>query len=586
MTSLRSPRPGSTGSMWRPDRADASACVGESSALLALLWPAATLVYASLLLWLRVPVGAESFWAGLALALIAARAFVHGWRTWWLSTGVVAAVALLSGAALAWTYDFSGDGQWYHMPGVLALAQGWNPFEHPQLGGWSEEFRRAIGERPSAAIYVQHYPKGAWIVAATTYQATGLLEAAKALNVLYAVAVYALAVAVLRRMGLSIAWRHLAAAVAAANPVVLYQVHSYFVDGQVASLITLMVLLSLDHVRRPSARALVQLAACTLLLVNLKFTGLVFALALGGGLVVLHVLAGARQAAGRFAAAGLLSSVVAVVLVGFQPYVTNLWFHGNPFYPILGADEAARAEMAGQFQIWAPAAFMEKGRIDKLARSLAARSSGAESMPRLKWPFTVTKQELYIFFNTEPRYGGFGPLFGSALVATLLVFVAAVRTVDRPRLICAVFVAGLLILTALLNREAWWARLSPQLWMAPVVLLVALAAGCAVWTRRTAAVLLLVLLANSSLVAALSWGRAVQKNLEFRAQAAELRAMSRKGPLRISAPSSFRMLTEFRLHRMSVPFERAAEPTCARPLRFSFPPGNQAAACVETGSPP
>jgi hypothetical protein len=584
MTSLNRPGSGPAGFPWRPARDDEPASTGELLAFQAILWPAATLLCASLLLWLRLPVGAVSLWFGLATALIASRAFSDGRRSWWRSTGVLATVAVLSGGVLAWVYDFSGDGQWYHMPGVLALAQGWNPFEHPQLGGWSEEFKRAIGERPSAAIYVQHYPKGMWIVAAATYQATGLLEAAKALNVLYAVAVYALAVSMLRRMGLSAAWRHGLAAAAAANPVVLYQVHSYFVDGQVASLCSLLVLLSLDYLRRPSTRLLAQLAACIVLLVNVKFTGLVFALALGGGFVALYGFAGARRAAWRYMATGLLSATIAVGVVGYQPYMTNLWFHGNPFYPILGSDDAAEAEMAGQFQIWAPAAFMEQGRIEKLTRSVLARSSGAEAMPRLKWPFTVTKQELYIFFNTEPRYGGFGPLFGSALVATLLVFAAAARTVNRRALLGAATIAGLLIVTALLNREAWWARLSPQLWLVPIALLAVLATSCAMWVRRTVAALVFVLVANSTLVAALNWGRAVEKNLAFRGQIAELRSLSQTGPLAIAFRPSFRILTEYRLRRAAVPFERVASAACSAPLRFSFPESAQAAACGPSDS--
>lgn len=553
-------------------------------ALQAILWPASTLLCASLLLWLRVPVGAFAFWGGLAATLVAARAIAGGWRPWLLSVAALAVVAVLSGSALAWILDFSGDGQWYHMPAVLALAQGWNPFEHPQLGSWSEAFRRAISEKPSASIYVQHYAKGTWIIAAATYQATGLLEAAKAVNVLYAAAVYALGVAMLRRKGLPGLWCHGLAAVAAAHPVVLYQVHSYFVDGQVASLLTLLVLLSLEYLRWPSRRVLLQIGACTLLLANMKFTSLVFALALGSGFIVLYWLAGARRSIGPYAVAGLVSTLVAVGVIGYQPYVTNLWFHGNPFYPVLGSDEAARAEMAGQFEIWAPAAFLEKDRVDKLARSLLARSSGAETMPELKVPFTISKQELYIFFNTEPRYGGFGPWFGSALILTLLLFAAAALTIERRMVLGAAAVVALLVLTALLNREAWWARLSPQVWLVPVMLLAALATSRSSWIRRVAAALVLVLLANAALVAALNWGRAFEKNLAFRAQVAELKRMSQTAPVQVTAPSSFRMLTEYRLRRFSVPFERVTTVTCSKPLRFSYPAGNQALACSASPS--
>jgi hypothetical protein len=553
--------------------------VGEIVAVLAICWPAATLVVTALLFWLGIPIGPLHLWAGLVVALIASRIISHSWRLWLVATISVAVMTVAAGATLAWLYDFSGDGQWYHLPAILALAQGWNPFQHPQLGEWNAAFEQAISERPSAAIYVQHYAKGTWIVAAAVYRAIGLLEAAKAVNLLYSVAVYLLAAGYLRRMWLSRPWAHGLALAAAANPVVLYQVPSFFVDGQVAALCALLVLLSLEFLRAHRPYLLVLLAASVVLLANVKFTGVVFAIALGGGFVVFYWLKGERELAGRYAVAGFLSAALAVAVVGYQPYLTNLRFHGNPFFPVLDRDEAADRALAGQFERWAPPEFIALGRVGKLTRSLLAESAGAESMPRLKVPFTLAKRELYIFFNTEPRYGGFGPLFGSALLATVLLLVAGGRSMDRRVLAGAGALAVLLTLSTLLNREAWWARLSPQFWLVPVVVLSAIAMGGQRWSRRVGALLLALLLANSALVAALNWSRAVEKNREFRARVSELQARAKSAPLEIAIHSSFRMVTEHRLRGMAVPYERVPKATCQAPLRFSYPEVAQASAC-------
>jgi len=345
--------------------------------------------------------------------------------------------------------------KWYHLPAILALADGWNPYKFPQLGEWNAGFEREIGNVPSAAIYVQHYAKGVWIVAAAAYRATGLLEVAKVVNLLYLLAAYVFAAGFLRRLGLSRLWVHGLSLATAANPVILYQTPSFFVDGQVAALFTLLVLLSLEYFRAQRLQVLVLLAACVVLLANVKFTGVVYAVALGGGFVLLHWLQGARQIVGRYAAIGAFSAVVAIALVGYQPYVTNFRLHGNPFYPVLDRDQAADTAMAGQFEHWAPPAFMAMGRLEKLTRSLLAESGDAESMPRWKVPFSVAKRELYIFFNTEPRYGGFGPLFGSVLWVTLLVFMVAARAIERRVRVVGAVVALLMALTALLNPEAW-----------------------------------------------------------------------------------------------------------------------------------
>jgi len=263
--------------------------------------------------------------------------------------------------------------------------------------------------------------------------------------------------------------------------------------------------------------------------------------------------------------------------------VTNFRFHGNPFYPVLGSDEAAASAMAGQFDIWAPPEFMAMGRVEKLARSLLSESGGAESMPRWKMPLTVARRELYIFFNTEPRYGGFGPLFGSVLLATLIVFLAAARSIDRRVLVSAGALTLLLVLSALLNREAWWARLSPQVWLLPVVLLTAIAMAGPKWSRRVGALLVLLLLANSALVATLNWGRALQKNRDFRVQMSELEAMATSAPPEIAFHSSFRMITEYRLQAMLIPYQRVPKASCEAPIRFSYPEAAQAAACPARG---
>jgi len=557
--------------------------VGELFAVMAILWPAATLVVSALLFWVGVPVGPVHLWAGLLIALTVARLISGGWYPWIAAAIGAAAVTVGGGAALAWLYDFSGDGQWYHLPAVLALSQGWNPFEYPQLGDWNAAFEHAISEKPSAAIYVQHYAKGTWIVAAAAYRATGLLEAAKVVNLLYSLAVFFLAQGLLRQMGLSRPWVYGLALAAAANPVVLYQVPSFFVDGQVAALCALVVLLSLGYLRAPRSFVLLLLGACVVLLVNVKFTGVVYALALGAGIAGLSWVGGARRAASRYAVAGVLAVATGIVVAGYQPYVTNFRSHGNPFYPVLGSDEAAASAMAGQFDIWAPPEFMAMGRVEKLARSLLAQSGGAESMPRWKVPFSVAKRELYIFFNTEPRYGGFGPLFGSVLLATLLVFIVAAPSMDRRVLVSAGALALLLVSSALLNREAWWARLSPQIWLLPAVLLSATAMAGPKWSRRVGALLVLLLLANSALVATLNWGRALQKNRDFRVQMSELKAMAKSAPPEIAFHSSFRMVAEYRLHAMSIPYRRVPKANCQAPVRFSYPEAAQAAACPASG---
>ena len=103
------------------------------------------------------------------------------------------------------------------------------------------------------------------------------------------------------------------------------------------------------------------------------------------------------------------------------------------------------------------------------------------------------------------------------------------------------------------------------------------------WPRGVGALLVVLLIGNSLLVAALNWGRAGEKNVAFREQLSRLRSLSSLGPLDITMHPSFRMATEHRLRAHLIPFERAAKPSCAAPLLFSYPASAQAAACPKGG---
>ena len=551
--------------------------IAEFAAIQAVGWPFTTLILVALSFCVGAPLGPYHLWVALALFLVCGIKFAGSPRAWIIAAVSLTLCTIAGGAALGWLYDFSGDGQWYHLPGILALARGWNPFHVSRLAEWNAGFAQTIASSDinyPSYVYVQHYPKGAWIVAAAAYRATGLLEATKVFNLLYVLAVYLFAAVFFSRLGLSRLWSHILAGAVAANPVALYQMASFFIDGQLACLCALVLLGSLDYFRQRRLRTLFLLGACVVLLVDVKFTGAVFAVSLIAGLGALSWIRVGWKATAPYAITGAVAALLAVVVTGYQPYVTNLLEHGHPFYPALAREDGRNVQWHS-----APAEFMAMNPVEKLGRSLFASSAGAEEMPSWKLPFAVSKNELYIFFNNEPRYGGFGPLFGSTLALSILVFALSKKATQHEVWKVGAVIAALTTASALLNPEAWWARLSPQLWLVPVILMGALALGATAWPRRAAAVVVLLLLGNSALVAALNLGRAVEKNLLFREQIAELLTMASRGPLDIAIHPSFRMVTEGRLAARSIPYRLVPKPQCATPFSFSYPASAQAAAC-------
>ena len=151
---------------------------------------------------------------------------------------VVAALLVLLVAASAWIslafYDVSFDGQAYHQEGVYQLAHGWNPLFTHHISPISIDQN----------VKLNHFTKGPWIIAAAMYRLTGRIETGKFANILLICVAFSMALAVFAgsRKKLS-AWPVAMAVLVAANPVALCQVFTFYVDGQMASLLACLAAL-------------------------------------------------------------------------------------------------------------------------------------------------------------------------------------------------------------------------------------------------------------------------------------------------------------------------------------------------------
>lgn len=395
---------------------------------------------------------------------------------------VVGSVALLVVGSLVVSstfFDTSWDGQAYHQIAVIELAQGWNPV-------YDDPLPPVVPAVFDVSIPINHYPRGGWINAAVLYLAGGHIEMGKACNLLLLVAALLLACSALRELAPTrLGGAFLLGLLFALNPVAIHQSLSFYVDGQLSSLLVclaallLLVGLHARHEPHTLKNGLVVLLLpfffCLVLLVNIKFTGLVYAAVLCAGFLFwllrsVPVRPAIRRLSAIFAAM-VAAFLVGVFLVGYSPYVTNALAYGHPLHPVLGdhrIDDLISKEMPGGFHAM--------NRFEKLAVSLFSASANikAPDTPALKWPFTFAATELTTFhYYPDTRVAGFGPLFSGALVLAGLVLLLAL--VLRLRGVATLGAVVLLVLVSVfVNSEAWWARFVPQLWMVPLLALLPL----------------------------------------------------------------------------------------------------------------
>jgi hypothetical protein len=401
-----------------------------------------------------------------------------------MALGAALVLAAVFGVALA--YDLSADGQFYHQEAIVQLARGWDPlYESP------------LPPDNASKLFVEHYAKGPWICSAAVYLATGRIETAKCFSVLLMVAAFCFGLHALLTFRLRWFPAVLLAMLAALNPVSTCQWLGFYIDGQLAALLTILVALAFLLVQTTDTWFAATTALALIVITNIKFTGGLYAAVLLCPLWLWLILRRRWDTQRGMTIALVVGSILGALFVGYSTYVTNTRDHGHPFYPLAGS--STMDIMTGA----TPSNLLESNRLVKLATAVFSESKN-EHQPhgtRFKWPFSVSRDEITGFSIPDMRIGGFGPWFGGAMLLTGLLLAAAYRRDARamaPLLAVLVIVVG----STLIHAHGWWARYAPQLWLVPTLVM----AGtwrcrwppCS-WLR---VVLLVVLFINAGMVSA------------------------------------------------------------------------------------
>lgn len=376
-----------------------------------------------------------------------------------LSSLIVTVVALLIFILIAGYFiDTSWDGQFYHQEAVYQLSEGWNP--HTQV----------LPDSLNTSIWVNHYPKAAEIPQAAVYSFTGKIETGKATNLLLWLASFMLTIYFFATVTKFSWWKILLYAVFfSCSPIVINQLFTYYIDGQVSALLLCLLIVCTLLYRSYNPWYLLLLAFISVICINLKFTCLIYTSLLLFSFALVLLVFRRIDLFRKVLVTGAVSGLVAVLVVGYNPYVTNTRNNGHPFYPVMGASKVDI--MAGLM----PTGFTEKGRFERFFISLFSHTDdpgpwlAEPRAPELKTPFTLNRYDLSYSRIENARIGGFGPFFSgiflvSLLLALLVLFDRKDAGGGRYRFL---LIPVVLIVTVFLFPESWWARFIPQFWFVP-----------------------------------------------------------------------------------------------------------------------
>jgi hypothetical protein len=436
------------------------------------------------------------------------------WRPLVLVLGLLGLALLLS----AFYYDLSWDGEWYHQTAILAIARGWNPLADPM---------RLFAS--SLKLWVRHYAKGPWYMAAAIYDTTGRIELGKCIDWLALAAMFLAVLGACLDGGLRRSRAIGIAVVVALNPVVMSEITTYLVDGIMISFLVVAAASVFSGLRRPGMAIVVAGVAASIVAINAKFTGLVF-------LCFVFAAAGlwclCRQRKNLLPLTGLaVAAILAGACVwGFNPYVTNTRYVQQPFYPVLGSAKYPSLTQQGREGIElyeTPKNIMGRNRLVRFGYAIFGRPGNQPYQKgrdaSLMWPFTAGLGDLYAYKYHETRVAGFGPFFSGCLLlsASLGVWLLIPRSSLRWALLLPL---GAIIASLLISVHLWWPRYGPQLWLLPIVPLVAaFGADRSKFQVGVSWALLVLLLCNAGIVAAVRLRWETTASLTLRRQLQELR---------------------------------------------------------------
>jgi hypothetical protein len=380
----------------------------------------------------------------------------------------IASLGICLGVSAA-IFDNSWDGQDYQQRAILQIANGFNPIY--DIARPDEYYNRALN----------YYPKAAWVISASLYQATGNIETGKAVNSLLLVAGFSILCAIFLDLNKFKPWlAALLAALIVGNPVAIVQVFTYYIDGIVATLLTLFLMAIYIYLFKHKKLGFYLMDIIILLGVNIKFTGtayfVIFALT---AMIFQWAMDPNKLRIPSISWAVLTGFVFGMLVFGVSPYGINTIQHQNPFYPIYGGNDAVNKSfiMLNQY----PADFTHMGKLETFARSLFSKSYNAYGTEKseLKIPFTITETELKSSISPDVRVAGFGPFFGGILLISVIGLVRGCQMKKSYPNWMIYLILGGLVFSVFINEESWWARYVPQLWLIPclVVLMAANARG-------------------------------------------------------------------------------------------------------------
>lgn len=371
-------------------------------------------------------------------------------KTHWYEWILTLLFYLISYSLSIFFYDLSADGQWYHLESIINLKNGWNPIYE-------------ISKTNVAQIYVQSYPKGYEIIAASIYSFTQKVESGKLINIIALIASLIYVFKLLKQTQLSKLKRYLYTFLICINPIVVTELFTYYLDGFMYSCLIILFCSFSCLLRRYNKIDLATFIFTLSIFSSLKFTSilLVFIFVLFSFLYLWKN----HKFKLKYLFPFLISGIIIFPLTNINPYFTNLKNNHHVFHPAFGKEK-----IENLLSSHVSYDFYKKNRIEKAFISYFSYTGDSKKTTNLKIPFSLKLSEIKVLNEVSITYGGFGPFFGGIVILSTLLFIISLFIPSKAPSGLYYLILGV-IASILSFPDFWFARMVPQLYLCPVLIL-------------------------------------------------------------------------------------------------------------------
>lgn len=337
------------------------------------------------------------------------------------------------------TFDTATDSLGYHEITIDHLLSGWNYIQAPM--------------KPESE-WVRHYARAQELMSAALISLIELTEAGKAVNAMYMFGALCLSYSFIRSLWPGL--RHIEALISSCvlifNPVCISQVLTFYNDLFLyPGLVVTALALGSEYRGVGSGKNYGYIAAFmfTAILINTKFTHFFYVGLIWIGFIALCIVRHHGRMALNLTGFAIGTLLVGVLILGWNPYITNIQLTGDPFYPLLSGNVDI---MTGN----TPAIYFGHGRAYNFL--LSQFSTEGEAWGLFRHPTSVS---VIASTTLDARTMGFGALYSVIFIMSVIMMIVSRQGLKGwllyflPLLMCFIF------------EQTWWARYVPMAW-API----------------------------------------------------------------------------------------------------------------------